>query len=101
MNSVTAENIRRRAPDATGILVKAIVAGWPAAEQAGINTPLRTQHFFAQVATETLAIQSISEGLNYKAAALLAKFSRERISVADCQRLGRTAEHPADQQGIA
>jgi putative chitinase len=101
MNSVTAANIKRFSPAASDTLVEALVAGWPDAERAGINTPLRTQHFFSEVATETRAIQAIAENLNYKVEALIAKFSRARISEADCHRLGRSPAHPADQEAIA
>jgi putative chitinase len=110
MKSVTAANIKRFAPDADGALVQAIVDGWPAAEAAGINTPRRAQHFFAQMATETRAIQAIAESLNYKVDALVKLFSRARISEADCQRLGRvdkmqggkrTVVRAADQETIA
>lgn len=41
------------------------------------------------------------ESLNYSVEALISKFSRERISVADAQRVGRAAGHPADQEAIA
>lgn len=92
--------IRTFAPDAKPELVDAIVRNWPGAEEAGIVSPLRTAHFFAQIATETGGLRSISESLNYKATALTQMFPR-RITVAQANRYGRTANHPADQQAIA
>lgn len=41
------------------------------------------------------------ESLNYSAAALRAKFSRARISLADADRYGRTDKHKANQSAIA
>lgn len=41
------------------------------------------------------------EGLNYSADALVKKFSRDRISRDDANRIGRTLDHPADQPAIA
>ena len=41
------------------------------------------------------------ESLNYSVEALISKFSRERISVADAQRYGRAAGQVANQEAIA
>lgn len=46
-------------------------------------------------------IQPEVENLNYSTAALKAKFSRVRISLAQCDALGRTTSRKADQAGIA
>ena len=110
MNSVTAASIKKFSPAASDVLIQAVVDGWPAAEQAGINTPLRTQHFFAQMATETGGLKAIAESLNYSVEGLRATFGKARISDADCQRLGRvdkvaggkkTVVRAADQEAIA
>jgi putative chitinase len=101
MNSVTLSNIKKFAPSARDDLVNAIVASWPAAEAAGIDTPLRTQHFFAQIATETGGFKAIAENLNYSVGGLRKIFSKARISDAQCKKLGRSPGRPADQQGIA
>jgi putative chitinase len=89
--------IRSKQPE----LVKAIVDNWPAAEAAGINTPRRVQHFFAQIGAETGGLHAISENLNYSVKGLRGTFSKDRISDADCERLGRSDTHPADKEGIA
>ena len=94
MSSVTADNIRKVFPNAQPELVKAIVDNWPAAEAAGINTPRRVQHFFAQIGAETGGLHSISENLNYKVKGLRGTFSKDRISDADCERLGRSQYAP-------
>jgi len=101
MSSVTADNIRKIFPNARPDLVEAIVDNWPAAEAAGINTPRRVQHFFAQIGAETGGLHAISENLNYKVKGLHDTFGASRISGADCERLGRSDAHPADQEGIA
>ncbi len=101
MDSVTAANIKRFSSKAGAILVKAIVDNWPAAEAAGISTPRRVQHFFAEMGVETGGLSSISESLNYSVDGLRNTFSKARISDADCQRLGRSPGHPAEQEAIA
>jgi len=101
MSFVTADKIKQLFPTARPELVKAIVDNWPAAEAAGINTPRRVQHFFAQVGAETGGLKSISENMNYAVKGLRGTFGKSRISDADCERLGRCDAHPADQEGIA
>ena len=101
MVSVTAANIKKFAPTAKDELVKAILDGWPKADAAGINTPVRIQHFFAQMATETRGLEAIAENLNYKVAALRALFGPDRITDAQCKKLGRTPTQKANQEGIA
>lgn len=64
---VNSEQIQSLAPTAKPELVAAIVRNWAAAQRAGINTPVRTQHFLAQIATETGGFRSIDENLNYSA----------------------------------
>ncbi len=100
MDSITVANLKKLAPGGRNDLYQAVVDNWSAAENAGINTPLRAQHFLAQLATET-GFRRIDENMNYSAKGLRATFSKARISDADCQRLGRTDDRPADQQGIA
>jgi putative chitinase len=101
MSSVTADKIRKLFPKARPDLVQAIVDNWPAAEAAGINTPRRIQHFFAQIGAETGGLKSISESLNYAVKGLRGTFGKARITDADCERLGRSNAHPADQEAIA
>lgn len=70
-------------------------------KEAGIATPLRAAHFLGQIYVESGGFTKVVESLNYSATALLKLFSRKRISEADAYRLGRTADHKADQVGLA
>lgn len=65
-----------------------------------ITLRLRLIHFFAQVTHES-GFKPALENLNYSPAGLKSTFSRQRISAADCDRLGRASGHPADQEAIA
>jgi putative chitinase len=65
-----------------------------------INTVRRIAAFIGQMAHES-DLSPRSENLNYSVDGLLKTFSRERISIEDCRRYGRSAAHPADQQKIA
>lgn len=72
----------------------------------GINTPKRATMALAQAAHESGGFLSLAENLNYSVEALLAKFSRVRISVDDARRLGRVGPkaaptQKANQQAIA
>lgn len=73
-----------------------------AMQAAGITTPRREAHFLAQVGHESAGFTVVLENLNYKVEALLAKFSRSRISEADARKYGRIdGKQPANQEGIA
>ena len=61
---------------------------------AGISSALRIAHALAQQCVETGRFSTMVESLNYSEAGLLATFSRTRISVADCARLGRKSGDP-------
>lgn len=98
---VTAAQIKKFCPSAKAPLVKAIVDNWSFAVAEGITTDLRIQHFFAQIATETGGLTSVSESLNYSVDGLLKTFGRHRISEADAKKYGRTSRRPANQQAIA
>jgi len=67
----------------------------------GIDTPARIRAFVATLCVESAGLTVFVENLNYSAEALAAKFGRHRISLADCQKFGRTAAHPANQNAIA
>lgn len=63
-------------------------------------------HFIAYILATAFhetggTMKPISENLNYTAQALIAKFSRSRISVADANKYGRTSKQKANQSAIA
>jgi putative chitinase len=62
-----ANAIAKFSPRARADVVVAIVSRWQLASTAGINSPLRVQHFMAQLATETGGLQTLEENLNYSA----------------------------------
>lgn len=97
---ITTEQLQRLAPTAKPELVAAIVRNWGAAERAGITTPVRTQHFLAQIATETGGFRSIDESLNYSVDGLRATFGKHRISDADIEKYGRKPGRAANQEAI-
>lgn len=66
-----------------------------------ITTDQRAAHFLGQVVHETAGLTKFEENLHYSAGGLRATFSPSRISDADCQRYGKTADHPSDPEGIA
>ncbi|MDQ0420927.1 putative chitinase [Peteryoungia aggregata LMG 23059] len=84
--TVTSSAIAKFSPRARLDIVNAILAKWDLAERAEINTPLRLQHFFAQIATETGGLRLLEENLNYSEARMLVVFKR-RVTPADAKRL--------------
>lgn len=66
-----------------------------------IDTPQRQAAFLAQVGHESTSLTQLVENLNYSADALIAKFSRDRISKVDALTFGRTSAHAANQPEIA
>ena len=66
----------------------------------GIVTPLRIAAFLANVMLETGMLARLVESLDYPPEALLAQWP-QHFTPAAAMALGRTASHPADQQGIA
>jgi putative chitinase len=66
-----------------------------------ITTPHRIAGFLSQIGHESTRLERLEENLKYSVAGLLETFGRHRISAADAQRLGRSAAHPAHQEGIA
>lgn len=67
----------------------------------GIATTEARAAFVAQVIHESGGMQVFSENLNYSAERLPQVFGTARFPPAVAARLGRTAAHPADQEGIA
>ncbi|MFH7013128.1 glycoside hydrolase family 19 protein [Flavobacterium sp. FlaQc-52] len=68
----------------------------------GVNTPLRIAHFLAQLAHESGNFTRMVENLNYTPKGLLSTSPfNSRLTIAEAQKYGRTADHKANQQMIA
>lgn len=65
---LTAERLKRFAPNARADIVQALVAGQDEMAAAGITTPLRLQHFLSQISPETGGLRILEENLRYSAA---------------------------------
>lgn len=57
--------------------------------------------FLANINVESAGLTVLTENLNYSTEALISKFGRHRISIADAKKYGRNASHPANQEMIA
>jgi putative chitinase len=102
MIPVTQGQLTQLAPQARAEYLQTFADADTVLAKYGINdNGLRLSHFMAQVLHETGGLKILTESMNYKPDALIALFSRKRISIEDAQRLGRTDAHPADQRGIA
>lgn len=66
-----------------------------------IDSRVRQAAFLAQVGHESGQLRNLVENLNYSVEALLAKFSRDRISESDAKAYGRANGRLANQQAIA
>ncbi|THD46629.1 glycoside hydrolase family 19 protein [Enterobacteriaceae bacterium ML5] len=66
----------------------------------GITDPLAQAMFIAQVGHESSGFTRITENLNYTPEGLRATF-KKYFSEEEAQQFGRTAAHPANQEGIA
>lgn len=70
---VTKAELKKFVPGAAAGLVDAVVSNWSKAEEAGINTPLRVQHFLSNIAVETGGLKQIVENMNYTTVAQIRK----------------------------
>lgn len=66
----------------------------------GINTPDRIAGFIGTCAHESEVFSRLEESLNYSVEALVAKFGRHRISVADANAYGRKPGQAANQLAL-
>lgn len=84
-------------------LSTAQVEGIEAITDACIGLPIEyVAYILATALHETGGkMQPVVENLNYTSDALISKFSRERISIADANKYGRRAGQAANQQAIA
>jgi len=99
--SITQQQLLQILPNAgalAGVFVPALNTAMSAYQ---IVTPKRVAAFLAQIGHESAHLRSVVENLNYSVEALLSKFSRERISLADASRYGRNANQVANPQAIA
>lgn len=67
----------------------------------GVDTLREIASFLANINVESAGLTRLTESLNYSSDALVSKFGRHRISVADAQKYGRNAAHPANQEALA
>lgn len=76
---VTAAQIKSLCPRAAKPIVDAVVANWSEADKAGINTPLRIAHFFAQIAHESGGLRAVEESLTYTSASRIQNTWKKRF----------------------
>jgi putative chitinase len=67
----------------------------------GVDTMREIASFLANINVESGGLTRLTESLNYSVEALISKFGRHRISVADANKYGRSAAHPANQEALA
>ncbi len=67
----------------------------------GIDTVREIASFLANINVESAGLTRLTESLNYSTEALIEKFGRHRISIADAQKYGRNSAHPANQEALA
>lgn len=84
-----------------GELAKWVDATRAACVRWGIDTVREIASFLANINVESAGLTRLTESLNYSTDALITKFGRHRISVADARRYGRSPSRPADQVALA
>ena len=99
---ITETLLKRVSPQARNEIAAGIVSAYPKlAKQYGLDNSLRSSFFIGQIAHESGNFTTFVENLNYSVDALLANFSRERISSEQARSFGRSARRRANQQEIA
>jgi putative chitinase len=85
----------------------AALAGWVeptrlACVRWGIDLPREIASFLGNISVESQDLKQLTENLNYSVEALIAKFGRHRISVAEARRYGRIdGKQKANQEALA
>ena len=86
-NIINAGSISKFSPRTRADILNAIGAGLAQADAAGINTPLRIQHFFSEIATETDGLTTLSEDMNYTTSELLRTWPHKFSSASQAEQL--------------
>ncbi len=82
------------------VAIRWLPAITPALQRWEISTPARQAAFLAQVSVESAHLERLIESLDYSPQGLLAEWPTH-FSPDLARQLGRTADHPADQERIA
>lgn len=82
---LTAERLKRFAPKSRADIVQALVNGQDEIREADITTPLRLQHFLAQIWPETGGLRVLEENLRYSAARLQQVWPKRFPTLASAQ----------------
>jgi putative chitinase len=93
----THEQLKRFAPVARPDLIDAIVDGADQIRKAGITTPLRLQHFLAQIATETGGLRAIEENMRYSAKRMMQVWPSRFPTLASAQPYAMNPEKLANK----
>lgn len=67
IRTVSTQTLSRISPRARADIVESMISNWDLAKKSGIVGANRTEHFIAQLATETGGFRFLSENLNYSA----------------------------------
>lgn len=89
--------IERFSPHARDDITAGLVAGWPAIYAAGINTPVRLQHFMAEIAVESAGLTRLEENLSYSAERLCVVWPNRFHGVAEAAPYARNPEALANK----
>lgn len=99
--TLTATQLRQIMPFTGAVQLKAFLAPLNSAmAEHRIDTPTRMAAFLAQIAHESGELRRTVESLDYSAQSLRATWP-SRFSAALAEKIGRTSDHPADQEAIA
>lgn len=97
MFAFTREQLRAFAPVAKADIIEALVNGADEIAAARIDTPLRLQHFMAQIAVESGGLRQLEENLTYSAERLHAVWPKRFPSVAAARPYARNPKKLANK----